>query len=123
MKLAPLVAAIGLSLTTTAAIAECEQPTRPILPDGAASTMEQMLDGQKAVKTFQTANLEYMDCLNEMAKSNEAAAKKADGDDKDAATAEYDKAITLHNAAVTAEEEVAGQFNTEIREYKAANPG
>ena len=45
------------------------------------------------------------------------------GDAKDEATAAYNKAVEMYNAAVSAEEEVAGQFNTEIREYKAANPG
>ena len=123
MKLAPLAAAVGLSLFAATAAADCEQPAQPALPDGASSTMEQMLEGQKAVKTFQAANLEYLSCLEEMVESAESAAKKADGDAKDEATAAYNKAVEMYNAAVSAEEEVAGQFNTEIREYKAANPG
>ena len=123
MKLAPLAAAVGLSLITSIAAAECEQPEEPTLPDGANSSMEQMLDGQKAVKTFQAANLEYLACLEEVVESAEKAAKKADDDAKEEATAAYNKAVEMYNAAVAAEEAVAGQFNTEIREYKAANPG
>ena len=49
---------------------------------------------------------------NRIAERERAAAKVA-----------YDKAVETYNAAVSKEEEVAGQFNTEIREYKAANPG
>ena len=81
-----------------------------------------MLEGQKSVKTFQTANLEYMACLEEGMKAAEEAAKNAPDGEKEATQATYDKAVEAYNSAVSKEEEVAGQFNTEIREYKAANP-
>ena len=35
----------------------------------------------------------------------------------------HQEGVDAYNAAVSAEEDVAGRFNTEIREYKAANPG
>jgi hypothetical protein len=44
-------------------------------------------------------------------------------EEKAAAQETYQKGVDAYNAAVSKEEEVAGQFNTEIREYKAANPG
>jgi hypothetical protein len=31
--------------------------------------------------------------------------------------------VAAYNEAVSAEEALAGQFNTEIREFRAANPG
>ena len=80
--------------------------------------MEDMLAGQKAVKTFQTANLEYMKCLEPALAEAEAAVKAGE----EGAAEAYQSAQDTYNAAVSAEEAVAGQFNTEIREYKAANP-
>lgn len=111
--------ALALALGCTSALAaDCDMPSSPQLPDGGAASMEQMLAGQKAVKTFQTANLAYMQCLEPALAAAEAAAKEGD----DAATEKYKEIEAAYNAAVSQEEEVAGQFNTEIREYKAANP-
>lgn len=97
----------------------CVSPEMPTMPDGASASLEEMLEGQKAVKTFQSANMEYMQCLE----ATFTAAKKAveNGGD-DAAKETYSTAVDAYNTAVSAEEEVAGQFNIELREYKAANP-
>lgn len=112
-------AAFALSLAATAAVADdCTAPETPQLPDGASSTMEQMLEGQKAVKAFQSANLAYMQCLEPVLSAAEMQVKEGAEGAADAYKAIEDR----YNAAVSAEEEVAGQFNTEIREYKAANP-
>lgn len=114
-------AVLGLALGSTVSIAsDCVQPDMPVMPDGASASMEDMLNGQKAVKTFQAANMDYMKCLEEAHKAAEAAAASdRSEDDKKAAWAAFEG---TYNEAVSKEEEVAGQFNTEIREYKAANP-
>ena len=117
---------LGLLLASPLGLAaDCEAPANPELPDGASSNMEQMLAGQKAVKAFQAANLEYMACLEKDFNAAEAVVNSEDAsdDEKPAAQETYQKGVDAYNAAVSKEEEVAGQFNTEIREYKAANPG
>lgn len=117
------LAVLGLALGSTVGIAgECVTPEAPTLPDGANASMEDMLTGQKAVKTYQTANLEYMGCLEKEFTAAEAATQQGTDEEKAAAQASYDKAVNAYNEAVSLEEEVAGQFNTEIREFKAANP-
>jgi hypothetical protein len=120
-KITVLVA--GMVFAAGATAEDCNAPDAPSLPDGGSSTMEQMLEGQKAVKAFQAANLEYMSCLEAKFTAAEEAAKEGSDEEKAAAQAEYTESMDAYNAAVTKEEEVAGQFNTEIREYKAANPG
>ena len=86
-------------------------------------SMEQLLEGPKAVKAFQSANIEYMTCVEKaMADAEAAAAKGGSDDEKAAAQARYEQAVDTYNTAVSKEEQVAEQFNTEIREYKAANP-
>ena len=113
------IAIVGLALSSASVFAaDCTAPAAPELPDGATASMEQMLNGQKAVKAFQTANLEYMACLE----PGMTAAQTAVDEGAEGAAEKYKELESTYNAAVSAEEEVAGQFNTEIREYKAANP-
>lgn len=115
MKYAALTLAMG---SPYALATDCNAPAAPMMPDGATATMEDMLAGQKAVKTFQAANLEYMKCLEPSIATAEAAIQAGD----EGAAEAYQAAQETYNAAVSTEEAVAGQFNTEIREYKAANP-
>ncbi len=111
---------LGLALGSTLSMAgECVGPEQPTAPDGDTSSMEQMLAGQKAVKDFQAANLEYMACLEPKI----AAASTAAVQGSDEAKATQKQLEERYNEAVSKEEEVAGQFNTAIRAYKAANPG
>lgn len=121
MKKLPL-AVLGLALSLGSAMSsaeDCVAPEAPQIAEGEDSTLEQMLAAQKAVKTFQEANLAYMACLEPQLAAAEAAAK--DGEEGAADT--YLQIQETYNAAVSKEEEVAGKFNTEIRDYKAANPG
>ncbi len=119
-----LSAVMVLVLTASGPLlaAECINPEAPSLPKGAKASMEQMLDGQKAVKAFQSANIEYMNCLEKQFMDAEARAKEGTEDERAAAQAEYANALEAYNTAVSREESVAGQFNTEIRAYKEANP-
>jgi hypothetical protein len=116
LKLAALCLILGSGLSVAD---DCVQPEMPTIPDGSTSSLEQMLEGQQGVKTFQAANLEYMSCIEAQLSAAEARIKEGDAD----AMERYTRLQETYNAAVSREEEVAGQFNTEIREYKAANPG
>ncbi len=111
-----------LALGSSMAMAECVQPETPSLPDGASATMDEMIAGQQAVKTFQAANLEYMGCLEGKFTAAKTEIESGKAEDPKALQAAYEQSIDAYNAAVSTEEEVAGQFNTEIREYRAANP-
>ncbi|MCP5147423.1 MAG: hypothetical protein H6991_05715 [Pseudomonadales bacterium] len=113
------MALLGLALSSTMGMAEdCTAPAMPAISEGEESTMEQMLETQQAVKAFQAANLEYMSCLEPQLAAAEAAAKAG----TEGAADQYMKLQETYNAAVSREEEVAGKFNNEIRDYKAANP-
>ncbi|MFV0478241.1 MAG: hypothetical protein ACK5ME_10450 [Parahaliea sp.] len=115
---------VSLLFCSNLVFAQCNAPTQPELPNGVKATMDDMLTGQKAVKAFQSANVGYMKCLEEVFTSAEAQLKKG-GLDKDTeakAQASYQEAVDAYNAAVSTEEAIAGRFNTEVREYKAANP-
>lgn len=118
-----LILAVALVLGSNMAMAECEIPEPPKIPDGSSAAMPDMIAGQKDVKAFQAANIAYMDCVEKLMNESEAAAKKGTDDEKAAAVIVYDKAVTDYNAAVSKEEDVAGQFNKQIGKFKEANPG
>ena len=113
---------LTLVLGSSASIAECVAPAHPSMPDGGSASMADMIEGQKSVKSFQADNIAYMACLEKLFTEAEAAAKTGSDEEKAAAMAVHKQALSEYNSAVSAEEEVAGQFNTEIREYKEANP-
>lgn len=115
-------ALLGLALASAASMAEeCTAPAAPTLPDGSTATLEQMLAGQAAVKTYQADNSAYRSCLEPKVAAAEVAAS---GDSPGPELTEALKQLNeQYNASVSQEEEVAGQFNTELREYKEANPG
>ena len=115
-SLKPLLFAASL-LTSLTTMAECTAPDQPSLPDGASSTMDEMIAGQKAVKTFQADAQAYRACLDETIESLRSAA--ADGDE--AAGESFAATTDAYNASVAAEEQVANDFNAQIRAYKEAN--
>jgi hypothetical protein len=116
------LALIGLALGSAATMAEdCTPPQMPVLPDGASSSLEQMLEGQAAVKAYQASNTEYRACLEPKISAAEvAAAGESPGPELTEALQTYNE---QYNASVSAEEGLAGKFNTELKKYKAANPG
>ena len=110
------LSALPLILASTGAWAEdCVSPGAPVIPDGASSTMSQMIEGQKSVKAFQAANIEYMNCVEARMTVEEAGGSEED-------STAHAASVEAFNTAVSAEETVAGQFNVEIRAYKEANP-
>ena len=113
-------AVLGLALGSTVSMAQdCVAPDTPQIPEGDEASLEQMIAAQKAIKAFQGANLAYMGCLEP---ELNAAAEAATAGEEEAAR-RYESIQEAYNAAVSAEEDVAGKFNAEIRDYKAANPG
>jgi hypothetical protein len=111
-----------LGVSPAFAANDCKAPDMPSLPDGSSASMEDMLAGQKAVKAFQAGNMEYMQCLEAIYTAAEETAKSAgDSASREAAEAQYTESIEAYNAAVSAEEEVAGAFNIALRAFKAAS--
>ena len=117
-----IIATLVLVFGSAVSSAECTGPEVPSMPAGDSATMEQMIAGQGAVKTFQAANIEYMSCLEKLFNEAEVVIEDSTGDAQDAAQATYDTAEAAYNNAVSKEEEVAGAFNAAIRAFKAANP-
>ena len=107
-----------LASTSVHSALACDVPVAPPTPDGSNATLEEMIAAQGEVKAFQAANAEYLECVDDQMASEKAAIDEGD----DSAEERYALAAADYNAAVSREEQVAADFNTAIRAYKAANP-
>jgi hypothetical protein len=104
--------AIAVATSYGFAVAACENPAAVAIPDGNASTMEQMLAAQAQVKAYQAAMTEFLACIDsELEAQGEAAPEEFKS-----------LMVSRHNAAVAEMEGVAAAFNDQIKAYRAANP-
>ena len=88
----------------------CDYPREVSVPDGGTATKDDMLNGQKDVKTYMAAMEGYLACLDE----------ESAGADEDQTDEQKTLHTKRHNAAVEAMEGLAARFNEEVRAYKAA---
>lgn len=104
-------------LMAGAANAECVYPKEPSnTPDGATATQDQMVEGMKAVKEYNSQVTAYLSCLEQEMNARIEAA----GPDAPAEQVEQIKAIHTkrHNAAVEALEQHAARFNEQVKTFK-----
>lgn len=98
--------------------AECVYPKAPsAMPDGATATEQEMVEGMKAVKTYNEEVTGYLNCLDmEMNARIEAAGAEAPADQIAQIRAIQAK---RHNAAVEELEAHAARFNEQVKAFKA----
>ena len=106
--------ALSFSLVSHNALADCNLPAGPIIPDGNVASEDELISAQKAMKLYQESLLDYRECLD---------AQVADLD-PEAETTEAKKleVLALFNASIESEERVANEFNQSVRAYKARQP-
>jgi len=97
----------------------CDYPPRAKLPNGAIASRDDMLAGQRSVKSFMAAMEEYLVCIDK--EEEEAVAALVEPGDEELASREA--AMTKkHNAGVEDMELIAAKFNDQVRAYKAKKP-
>ena len=110
-----------LVASATDALAACDVPTPPAVPDGASASLSQMSAAQSAFKGYDAATLRYVNCVDA---SIERTAKDAASR---ASAEELEKlrifGTSAHNSAIDREQALADRFNEQIRTYKAKHPG
>lgn len=95
----------------------CDYPQRASVPDGATATKEEMINGQRDVKSYMAAMEEYLSCI-EAAEQETVAGNELDEDTKQQRIAMFNK---KYNAAVDEMNLVAAEFNIQVRAYKERN--
>ena len=118
MKIQTASFLLAIAVLPYATAQACDVPVAPPTPDGGSATLEDMIAAQAEVKAFQAANTEYLECVDDLMASERASVEEGDK----SAEERFALAAADYNAAVSREEQVAADFNTAIRAYKAANP-
>jgi hypothetical protein len=110
MKVVAGAILVGASLAPQA-WAQCDQPAVPTVPDGATSTLDEMLEAQTAVRAYMAEMESFLECV---------------GDEIDSApadTPEEMRAVMVqrYDTAFDEMEAVAASFNAERIAYTEAN--
>lgn len=87
--------------------AGCELPQTPSLPNGSLDSLETMTQGQAAVHDFMAESNLYLDCLSEVVDEHEHTEEQRVS------------AVERHNRMVTLMEQLAEEFNQQVRVFKA----
>lgn len=93
----------------------CDYPQRIEVPDGATASKEDMIAGQKNVRSYMAAMEAYLTCIE----GDEAQAVLGRGDiDESEKRQREDMFNKKYNAAVEEMNLVAEEFNVQVRAYK-----
>ncbi len=96
----------------------CDYPHRADVPDGATATKEEMVEGQRGVKSYMSAMEEYLSCIEAAEQETVAGNEELDEAARQQRIEMYNK---KYNAAVDEMNLVAEEFNMQVRAYKERN--
>ena len=115
-KLTKSAASVALIFLAQGALA-CDYPNRANVPDGATATKDEMIAGQRGIKTYIASMEEYLTCIE----AEEAQAVLSLGEEVDEAAKRQRAELfnKKYNAAVEEMNLVAEEFNLQVRAYKA----
>jgi len=113
-KLKKAVVTLAILFAAQSTLA-CDYPQRIDVPDGASASKEDMITGQKSVKSYMALMEAYLTCIE----ADEAQAVLGLGEiDEDAKRQRADMFNKKYNAAVEEMNLVAEEFNLQVRAYK-----
>ncbi|MDE0753446.1 MAG: hypothetical protein OSB26_02210 [Woeseiaceae bacterium] len=118
-KLSKLTASLVLLFVAQSVFA-CDYPTRVMVPNGNTATKEDMLTGQKGVKTYVAEMEVYLECIiaeEKTARDTLGALEPEQEQERE------DMVNKKYNAAVDEMERLAAQFNSEVQAYNAQDKG
>lgn len=118
-KLIKIVCAVSLLFAAQTGLA-CDYPNRVVIPNGGTATKDDMLQGQRDVKTYVTAMETYLECIVEEEKATRASMEDLQPEDEQQREDAMNK---KYNAAVDEMERLAAQFNAEVQAYRARDNG
>lgn len=113
-KMRKIIIAAAMLVAAPLAFA-CDYPHRADLPDGASASKDEMIAGQRGVKSYMAAMEEYLSCIEDAEQETVAASDDSDEEAKQQRIAMFNK---KYNAAVEEMNLVAEEFNIQVRAYK-----
>jgi len=118
-RIIKLVCSVSILLVAQSALA-CDYPSRVLIPNGSTATKDDMLNGQRNVKTYVAAMEVYLECIVDKEKM---AIGLLDDLEPEEEQQREDMMNKKYNAAVDEMERLAAQFNAEVQAYKAKDDG
>lgn len=113
-KLKKTVVTLAILFAAQSALA-CDYPQRIDVPDGATASKDDMIAGQKSVKSYMASMEEYLTCIE----ADEAQSVLGLGDIEEGAKRQREDMFNKkYNAAVEEMNLVAEEFNLQVRAYK-----
>jgi hypothetical protein len=88
-------------------IGQCQAPAVPRIPNGSLEPIDVMVDAQTTIRTFMSESEMYLDCLSDII------------DERELDDGQHAAAVHLHNQMVGLMENVAEDFNKQVRVFKA----
>lgn len=113
-KLANTLIAIVAVIAAAPALA-CDYPHRADIPDGNTASKDEMIDGQRGVKSYMGAMEEYLSCIEAAEQETVAGDNEPDESARQQRIEMFNK---KYNAAVEEMNLVAEEFNVQVRAYK-----
>ena len=93
----------------------CDYPHRADVPDGTTASKDEMIAGQRGIKTYMGAMEEYLSCIEATEQKTVAG---RDDPDEEAKQQRIEMLNKKYNAAVEEMNLVAEEFNVQVRAYK-----
>lgn len=118
-KLETTLIALIMSSAASFSWAECERPERPEVPNGAESTMDDMVAGQTAVKAYVADGDAYIKCLEAEEKAAMSEVDTSDENAVAAAEAANAERIKTHNEVVEEMTTVAAEWKESMTAFKS----
>jgi len=115
MKTITKFAISAVTIFTAPFALACDYPHRADVPDGTTASKEEMIDGQRGIKTYMGAMETYLSCIEAAEQETVAGADDVDEDSKQQRIEMFNK---KYNAAVEEMNLVAEEFNHQVRAYK-----
>ena len=113
LQMKSLIAIAVLFLAPTAFA--CDYPRKPDLPVGSKASKDDMLTGQRSVKTYMASMEEYLACIDKEEQETLASMGELSDEEKVSREAALTK---KYNAAVQEMELLAARFNEQVRDYR-----
>lgn len=94
-----------------AEVTACVLPGAPIIPDGNVASEDELISAQKAMKGFQKSLLTFRECIQTQEKAIDQESEDAEKQGR--------ALLDQFNGSVDAEENLASEFNTAVKAFKA----
>lgn len=115
MKKSSLFASCAASLLLTGVALACDYPQSPDMPNGSTASKDEMVAGQKAVKSYIKQLEDYQKCLVD----EEDQARAGMELEPDQIKQREELLTKKYNAAHDDMVKVAADFNAELKEYQS----